>query len=106
VDRFNYAVAWVVRRFTELFRKTHTGEGKPLAKRGKLSGSKQVWRCNTCGYREITLFNVTTKTCPKCGSAMEALLKPVIKDGKVVVKLPKVKEIREYVKKQLESVEI
>ncbi|MHA1471240.1 MAG: nicotinate phosphoribosyltransferase, partial [Candidatus Asgardarchaeia archaeon] len=81
-------------------------EGKPLAKRGKLSGSKQVWRCNTCGYREITLFNVTTKTCPKCGSAMEALLKPVIKDGKVVVKLPKVKEIREYVKKQLESVEI
>jgi len=81
-------------------------EGKPLAKRGKLSGSKQVWRCNTCGYREITLFNVTTKTCPKCGSVMEALLKPVIKDGKVVVKLPKVKEIREYVKKQLESVEI
>ena len=26
VDRFNYAVAWIVRRFTELFRKTHTGD--------------------------------------------------------------------------------
>ena len=81
-------------------------EGKPFTKRGKLSGSKQVWKCEKCGNREITLFNVKKHKCSKCGSEMRPLLKQVIKDGEVVIDLPKVTEIREYVLKQLEEVEL
>ncbi len=81
-------------------------EGKPFAKRGKLSGSKQVWKCEKCGSREITLFNVKKHKCSKCGSEMKPLLKQVIKEGEIVTDLPKVTEIREYVLKQLEEVEL
>ncbi|MGQ4834633.1 MAG: nicotinate phosphoribosyltransferase [Candidatus Asgardarchaeia archaeon] len=80
-------------------------EGKPIAKRGKFSGSKQVWKCEKCGHREVTLFNVKEHKCSKCGSKMIPLLRQVIKNGKVVVDLPKVTEIREYVLKQLDEIE-
>ncbi|MBC7328692.1 nicotinate phosphoribosyltransferase, partial [bacterium] len=54
-------------------------EGKPFAKRGKLSGRKQVWKCKKCGKRMITKFDSPNPSC--CDEEMEGLLKPLIIDG-------------------------
>jgi len=37
---------------------------------------------------------------------MENFLKPIIKDGKIVANIPKVEEIRNYVLKQLQQVNL
>jgi nicotinate phosphoribosyltransferase len=78
-------------------------EGKPIAKRGKVSGKKQVFRCMNC-YTDVTASFNETPTCPVCKGKMEPLLLPLIKDGKVVRKPLAPNEIREYVLKQLEKV--
>jgi hypothetical protein len=41
--------------------------------------------------------------CSKCGSKTEPMLKPLIKKGKIVAKLPTPKAIRRYVLEQLEK---
>jgi hypothetical protein len=41
--------------------------------------------------------------CPKCGGKTEAMLKPLVKKGEIVAKLPKPSAIRRYVLKQLEK---
>ncbi|MEM2250727.1 MAG: nicotinate phosphoribosyltransferase [Candidatus Hadarchaeales archaeon] len=78
--------------------------GKPAAKRGKLGGRKDVWRCRHCLAFLLTREGETPGKCPKCGGKMEKALQPLVKDGKIVGKLPKPKEIRRYVLKQLERV--
>ena len=77
-------------------------KGKPVAKRGKLSGKKQVWRCPQCLTDVVKLFDLPMPKCPKCGSKTEPMLKPLIRNGKIVAKLPRPKAIRKYVLRQLE----
>lgn len=78
--------------------------GRSVAKRGKLGGSKQMWRCRDC-LVDITLpLNSSQPTCPQCGGSMEAMLKPLLRNGKVVGELPQPREIRRYVLEQLEKV--
>jgi len=48
---------------------------------------------------------VKEQSCEKCGSTMENMLRPLIREGKLVAKLPPAKEIRDYVLRQLEKVE-
>jgi len=79
-------------------------EGKPMAKRGKLSGAKKVLRCPKCFYTEVVPQGVPEKI--HCGKKMENLLKPLIRNGKLLTPLPEVKKIREYVLKQLEKLEL
>ena len=81
-------------------------KGLFLAKRGKLSGKKQVWRCWDCMLDLVQPFTDPAPKCPRCGREMEALLKPLIKDGRVVAELPGPSEIRRYVLEQLERVEL
>ena len=81
-------------------------DGKICAKRGKLGGRKEVWRCVECLTDVVLPFDKPQPSCPKCGGKMEPMLKPLIKNGKIVAKLPSPKEIREYVLKQLEKVEL
>ena len=81
-------------------------DGKICAKRGKLGGRKEVWRCVECLTDVVLPFDKPQPNCPKCGGKMEPMLKPLIKNGKIVAKLPSPKEIREYVLKQLEKVEL
>jgi nicotinate phosphoribosyltransferase len=78
-------------------------EGKPIAKRGKVSGKKQVFRCMKCFADLDAPFN-SAPSCPVCEGKMEPLLLPLIRDGKVVRQPLPPKEIREYVLKQLEKV--
>lgn len=81
-------------------------DNKPLAKRGKTSGAKQVYRCLKC-YRDYILPWEAKKPVCGCGSKkLEPLLKLWIKNGKLVKKLPSPQEIREKVLKNLEKLEL
>lgn len=78
-------------------------EGRPVAKRGKLGGRKELWRCKNCLTDTVTPAHAPTPRCPRCGGETEGLLKPLIKNGKLVGKLPKVDAIRRFVLSQLEK---
>jgi nicotinate phosphoribosyltransferase len=78
-------------------------EGKPIAKRGKVSGKKQVFRCVKCFVDLDAPFD-SAPSCPVCKGKMEPLLLPLIRDGKVVRQPLPPREIREYVMTQLEKV--
>ncbi|MDP6612480.1 MAG: nicotinate phosphoribosyltransferase [Candidatus Hydrothermarchaeota archaeon] len=80
-------------------------EGKPVAKRGKLGGKKEVYRCTACLNSEITYKKEITQ-CPKCGGKIEVLLKPLVKGGRIVAELPNVEKIRNYVLEQLQKVNL
>jgi len=77
-------------------------EGRPITKRGKLSGRKQVYRCENGHYHRVPAEKKLER-CSICGKKMEPLLKPLIKDGEIVAELPRAKKIREYVLEQAEK---
>lgn len=81
-------------------------EGKPLAKRGKLGGRKDVFRCLRCLIDIVLPSSNAPPKCPRCGGVMESMLKPLLIDGKIVSSLPSVDEIRSHVLRQLEFLEI
>jgi nicotinate phosphoribosyltransferase len=81
-------------------------DGKLCAKRGKMGGRKQVWRCQKCLIDVVLPVGESQPKCPNCGSKMEEMLKPLIKEGKIVAELPEPNEIRRYVLKQLEKIQI
>jgi len=78
-------------------------DDKPSAKRGKLSCKKQVWRCASCMTDVVLPFSDLEPKCPKCNCKMIAMLKPLVKNGKIVAKLPKPSEIRQYMLDQLDK---
>ena len=80
-------------------------EGKPLAKRGKKSGGKQVLRCQKC-FKTFVLPQTQKKNKCQCQGKLLPLLKPLIKNGKIVRKLPRPQVIRKYVLNQMERVEL
>lgn len=73
--------------------------GNPIAKRGKYSGRKKVFRSFKDGK---VLYEV--KKADEQGNGVEALV-PLIVDGEVVYKEKSPDEIREYVLSQLEKIE-
>lgn len=80
-------------------------EKKPLAKRGKMSGSKRVLRCDGCyQFRMIPYEDPKPKSqvskCD-CGKVFKDILLPVVKNGKIIGKRPSTRKIREYVLRQL-----
>jgi nicotinate phosphoribosyltransferase len=80
-------------------------EGKPLAKRGKRSGSKQVWRLPG---------SVQNVVCPASkpapvgadGRSAEPLLKPLLVNGRIVRDLPPPRTIRDYVLEQMAQIDL
>ncbi|MFQ5837067.1 MAG: nicotinate phosphoribosyltransferase, partial [Candidatus Bathyarchaeia archaeon] len=81
-------------------------EGKLVAKRGKLGGKKQVWRCPKCLVDTVLPFKSPQPSCTECGGKTQPMLKPLIENGKIVAELPKPSEIRRYVLEQLERLSI
>jgi nicotinate phosphoribosyltransferase len=71
-------------------------EGKPLAKRGKWSGSKRVLRCPKCGARKIVPNRKDLHICV-CGRKFEDILIPVLDKGKQLIKLDPPSKIRKFV---------
>lgn len=78
-------------------------EGRPVSKRGKLPGAKQVYRCEAL-HDTITLESRKMDRCPACGRGVVPLLRPVIKNGELVSELPSEREIRRRVLERLERV--
>jgi len=76
-------------------------DGRLCAKRGKMGGRKQVWRCQECLIDLVLPFDRPQPKCPHCGGDTESMLKPLIKNSEIVAKLPKPNEIREYVLEQI-----
>jgi nicotinate phosphoribosyltransferase len=70
--------------------------GKPLAKRGKASGSKRVLRCSRCTEDRVIPCTEKLKRCV-CGGMYRDLLSPLIDKGKLKEKLPSPQKIRDYV---------
>jgi len=81
-------------------------EGRPCAKRGKLGGKKQVWRCLKCLIDIVRPFGARAPRCPRCGGEMEAMLRPLVEDGRIVAELPSPSDIRAYVLEQVEKLEL
>jgi len=77
-------------------------EGKPLAKKGKSSGSKRVLRCTKCYGDKAIPFTEKLKRC-ECGGKYDELLIHLIGKGKVKEKLPSPQKIRHYVLGELEN---
>src|SRR5689334_18938559 len=79
-------------------------EGRPMAKRGKWSGAKQVFR------RRGTLDTVVVPGCAgapaSSDGAWDQLLKPLLKDGRPARDLPPPRTIRDYVLEQLGPVSL
>jgi nicotinate phosphoribosyltransferase len=80
-------------------------EGRLVAKRGKLGGKKQVWRCKECLVDSVLLFDSPRPVCPVCGGETEAMLKPLIEKGRIVAELPEPKKIRHYVLEQIRKLQ-
>jgi len=79
-------------------------EGRPAAKRGKLGGRKQVWRCPRCLVDLVQASGRPTPQCPRCGKGMERMLRPLVKGGEIVAELPQPRRIREHVLQQIDSI--
>jgi nicotinate phosphoribosyltransferase len=78
-------------------------EGQPIAKRGKWSGAKEVYRCGAC-HQTIVLPAARRPAPCACGGAWVTLLKPLLRGGTIVRDLPPPRTIREYVLDQLAAV--
>ena len=80
-------------------------EGEPMAKRGKRSGAKQVWRLPGT-LQNLVLSAAKPAPVDGQGRAAEAMLKPLIKGGKIVRDLPPPRTLREYVIEQMARIEL
>ncbi len=81
-------------------------EGELVAKRGKFSGKKQVYRCPECFEYKMTSWDDGEKPICECGEQMEPLLEKYMEKGKIVKDYPSAKEIRERVLEELDHVDL
>lgn len=81
-------------------------EGEPIAKRGKPSGKKDVFRCPICYETVVVPSGWKFSSVCHCGQDYENMLQPIVENGKLTAKYPSVHEIRDYVLKQLEKLEL
>lgn len=80
-------------------------DGQLRAKRGKKSGTKSVFRCRDCFETKVVPFGQEPATC-RCGGKMNEILEPSLSKGQMKTTLPGPKDIRDFVIKQLEKVDI
>jgi nicotinate phosphoribosyltransferase len=79
--------------------------GRPMAKRGKRSGAKQVWRVPGTIDNVVLAAGKPAPVGPD-GRAAEAMLKPLVMGGKIVRDLPPPRTLREYVLEQMAGIDI
>lgn len=80
-------------------------DGRPVAKRGKMSGRKRVLRCTQCFETRVCPLTELPSRC-LCGGAEEEILVPFISQGNFNYSLPEPSQIREFVLQQLTKVEL
>ena len=75
---------------------------RPVAKKGKFGGRKQVFRCEQClEYQVVPEEEGENPRCPRCGSPMQPVLQKVMEQGRRLVPEPPVEQIRQYVLDQI-----
>lgn len=74
--------------------------GKPLAKRGKYSGTKSILRCNRCRTHLTVPLGKEVDKCD-CGGEMVSLLKKFISGGKILEPYETPVELREKTLREL-----
>ncbi len=79
-------------------------EGKPIAKKGKNSGSKSLFRCKKCFSDKVLPYSAKPESCA-CGGTMEDILEYLIQKGKTV-DLPDIKSIKEHTLSSLRFVDL
>ncbi|RLE63294.1 MAG: nicotinate phosphoribosyltransferase [Thermoprotei archaeon] len=82
------------------------GSWIPIAKRGKMAGLKQVYRCQKCLTDIVVEINEKVSQCPVCGGSMREMLLPYLRNGELVREIPSPHETREYVLDQLEKLDL
>ena len=79
-------------------------EGKPQAKKGKLSGSKSWMRCNSCGKDRVAPYPQAPGRC-QCGGESTELLLEVVQNGQLTSSgrqsVTDLKGSREYIRDQV-----
>lgn len=80
-------------------------EGKPITKKGQISGEKKVMECERCGERKIAFAKDKKIKC-SCGKEMKELTKKVMEKGNIVNSLEEADEIRNRVLKQLRFLDV
>jgi nicotinate phosphoribosyltransferase len=100
-------------------------EGRPLAKRGKWSGAKDLLVCPVCGARRVSPLGTGSEPCScegtysfllpgeeskiepcSCEGEMKSILSPLIEDGRVVRKAKRASEIRDYALSRIKGLTI
>ncbi|MGE0827037.1 MAG: nicotinate phosphoribosyltransferase [Candidatus Binatia bacterium] len=81
-------------------------DGTPIAKRGKESGGKHLYQCETCGREDIVPAAKVPIRCRGCGGAMTKRTTALIDNGRIVEPLRQPEEIRERVLQQLKRVPV
>lgn len=78
-------------------------EGKPVAKRGKFGGRKEVYRCHGCGDFLVLPRDRPVPECLNCGIEMSPMLVKYLHNGEQKKSGGSAKEIRERVLDSLDS---
>ncbi len=71
-------------------------DGKPRAKRGKLSGRKHLWGCDNCGNRGIAPGDARLGDCPRCGHRVRDLSQHALRAGRPAGEYPKAADVRAH----------
>jgi nicotinate phosphoribosyltransferase len=71
-------------------------EGKLIAKKGKISGKKEVLECARCGSRKVFFIGTASPKCD-CGNDMQLLTKKILENGKIAGEVEEVDVIRNRV---------
>ncbi|MDZ7333492.1 MAG: nicotinate phosphoribosyltransferase [candidate division KSB1 bacterium] len=78
-------------------------EGQPMAKRGKRSGKKEVYRCPQCQHTAIMPYGQPVVPACGCQQTYQPLLQPLIKNGHLMHDYPDIQTLRQYVLRQLQT---
>ncbi|MEK7700420.1 MAG: nicotinate phosphoribosyltransferase [candidate division NC10 bacterium] len=79
-------------------------EGRPMAKRGKWSGAKEVYRRRGAPRETVVLPAGKQPAAGAGGGVWDPLLKPLVAGGRIVRDLPPPRTVREFVLDQLSRV--
>ena len=80
-------------------------DGRPLAKRGKRSGAKSLWRCPVCFTDAVTELGVRPDH-PVCAGQFQELLTPLVEQGRLARVLRPVQELRAAVLSQIVQLDV
>ena len=81
-------------------------EGVPVAKRGKMSGSKDLFRCPVCREDSILLAGSDPPSCSRCRKEAVSLLETVMENGRRTHPPAGPDEIRRRVIDNMEGIEV